>query len=85
MNAEEFKRKFKEYAAGREPAFYWEEMPKTEVWFDDVTNELCSSVGIRIKCDDYIEVCDCVADLYESIVEHYIEQGIYLTEATCNT
>lgn len=84
MNAKEFKKKFEEHTGDREPAFYWDEAPKTEVWFDESTNELCSSIGIRIKCDDYNEFYDCLGDLYEAVVEFYIGQGIYVNESTCS-
>lgn len=83
MKAEEFKRKFEEYTGGREPAFYWVEVPKTEVWFNESSNEICSNLGISIKCDDYETVYDCIGDLYDAVVEHYLSKGIYLSEAEC--
>ena len=80
MKAEEFKRKLEEYTGNREAAFYWVDAPKTDVWFDESSNELCSSLGISIKCDDYETVYDCIGDLYEAVVEHYKRKGIYIHE-----
>ena len=82
MKAEEFKKRFEEYIGEREPAFFWVEAPKTKVWFDESTNELCSNLSINIKCDGYDTVYDCIGDLYDAIVEHYISKGIYLSEAS---
>ena len=81
MKAEEFRRKLDEHTGDRESAFYWKEAPKTEVWFDASTNELCSNLGIRIKCDKYDEVYDCIGDLYDAVVSYYKANGIYVHES----
>ena len=85
MKVEDFKRKLKEHIGDRESAFYWLEAPKSEIWLDASTNELCSSLGIRIKCDNYNEVYDCLGDMYEAIVSYYEENGIYVHEAMPST
>ena len=81
MDAQKFNKELIEYTGEREPAFYWKEVPKTEVWHNIETNELCSSIGVNIKCDSYDDVHECICDLYEAIGEYYfLTKGIYINE-----
>ncbi len=80
MTAVEFRKEYIKYIGRREEAFYWVEVPKTEVWFDESSNELCSSLGISIKCDDYETVYDCIGDLYDAVVAYYAKMGIVVHE-----
>lgn len=80
MEATVFNKKFIEYIGQREPAFYWEEVPKTMVWNDMDTNELCSDLGISIKCDSYDSVWECVNELCDAVADHYRKRGVDVHE-----
>lgn len=82
MNAEEFKRKLTDYTGQREQAFYWVEVPKTRIWHDATKNELCSDLGVCIKCDEYDSVWECINDLYDSVVSYYEQKGIHVNESS---
>lgn len=45
--------KFEEYLSGREPYFYWTEMPKTRIWYDADSNTFKTDIGIDISFDNY--------------------------------
>lgn len=81
MTASEFYKAYSGYVGQREEAFYWVEVPKTVIWYDKNTNELCSDLGINLKCDDYETVWDCVNDLCDAVAVHYSKMGIDVREA----
>lgn len=80
MTAVEFRKEYIKYIGCREEAFYWIELPKTIFWYDKDTNELCSELGINLKCDDYETVWECVNDLCDAIVAYYAKMGIVVHE-----
>jgi hypothetical protein len=82
MNAEEFHRELMDYIGQRELAFFWREVPKTEVWHDLSTNFLCSSVGVKVGRDGCETVWDCVNDLCDAVAGYYREEmGLDIHEA----
>ena len=84
MNAQVFHKEYEDYIGQREQAFYWKEVSKTVIWHDISSNEICSDIGIRIRCDEYDSVHDLINDLYDAIVSHYSNKGVEVHEAPVN-
>lgn len=71
---------FTEHLDGREPYFYWKEMPPTKIWYDETTNSFHTDVGISIEFINYniSDIGECLMDLYQKIIVEYKRKGITL-------
>lgn len=80
MNRDESKRKFEKYMGDREPAVYWDCVPKTTFWFDYESNEIQTDIGVNINCENYSKIWDCIWDLHDAIAAFYEQQGLEIRD-----
>ena len=73
---------FNRYLGDRQPYFWWEEIPRTKVWYDKETNRFETDVNIGVSFDGYDidQIQDCLYDLYLKIWDTYRRKGIVLHE-----
>ena len=77
---EQVQEAFKKQLDGREPYYYWKEIPPAKVWYDETDNCFHTSDGIVQEFEGYEldEVCFCLQDLYLKIIATYKSKGIVL-------
>ena len=65
---------------GREPYYYWKEVPPSRVWYDEKDNCFHTSDGVVHEFKGYKldEMCFCLWDLYEKIIAEYKNRGIVI-------
>ncbi len=71
---------FEKQLDGREPYYYWKEIPPSKVWYDKTDNCFHTSDGITHEFKGY-ELNDidyCLWDLYDKIIKSYKDKGIIL-------
>ena len=69
---------FMEQLDGREPYYYWKEIPPTKIWYNETDNCFHTSDGITHEFKGY-ELDDmrfCLQDLYLKIIATYKSKGI---------
>lgn len=73
---EEIQQAFLDQLDGREPYFYWLNLPPTKVWYEPTDNSFHTNVGISQKFDGYklTEMCFCLSDLYDKLLENYVKK-----------
>ena len=71
---------FLEHLDGREPYYYWKEIPPSKVWYDEDDNCFHTSDGIMMKFEGYEldEMRFCLWDLYKKIIAEYKNRGIII-------